>query len=170
MSILETQRLMLRELGDEHAAFILELLNEPAFLRYIGDKGVRDEESARRYIQDGPRASYGQHGFGLYLVEQKGDGAPVGICGFLQRETLPDPDLGFAFLARYRSRGYATEAGVATMAYGRETLGMNRLLAITSPDNAASIRVLTKMGFVFDRTVDFSGDDDEQVNLFVSET
>ncbi len=118
MKILETERLVLRRLTAGDAAFILELLNEPAFLENIGDRGARTLADARRYIARGPVASYRKFGFGLYLVELKDSGTPVGICGLLKRESLEDVDIGFAFLRRYWSQGYARESAAAVMHYG----------------------------------------------------
>src|SRR6266850_7025112 len=139
--VLETERLTLRRMGLDDAGFILDLLNEPSFLRHIGDKGVRTRDDAWRYIADGPRASYEQFGFGPYLVQTKDGGEPVGICGLLKREWLEDADLGFAFLPRFWSRGYALESASAVLAHERERLGRRRIVAITSLDNEPSIRL-----------------------------
>jgi RimJ/RimL family protein N-acetyltransferase len=152
--VLETERLRLRHLSPEtDAEFILELLNQPSFIRYIGDKGARDLNNAKRYIVEGPLKSYREHGFGLYLVELKGDATPIGICGIIKRDTLPDADIGFAFLPRYWNQGYAFEAAAAIMTYARETLGLDRILAITTPDNESSARLLAKIGLRFDRMI-----------------
>ena len=150
MKILETERLVLRRVSSDDAEFILELLNQPSFLRYIGDKGVRTTEDAVRYIQTGPVASYERFGFGLYLVELKETRVPIGMCGLLKRDTLPDADVGFAFLPDYWSQGYAFEAASGVMQYGREVLGLRRIVAITSLDNDASIRLLEKIGLKFE--------------------
>ena len=150
MKILETERLVLRHVSPDDAEFILELLNQPSFLRYIGDKGVRTTEEAVRYIQTGPVASYERFGFGLYLVELKETGVPIGMCGLLKRDTLLDADVGFAFLPDYWSQGYAFEAASSVMSYGREVLGLPRIVAITSRDNDASIRLLEKIGMKFE--------------------
>src|SRR5258707_6327278 len=104
----------------EDAEFIFELVNQPAFIRNIGDKGVRTLDDARNYILNGPVASYGRFGFGLYLIQQKESGFPIGICGLLKRETLKDVDLGFAFLPQFWRKGYAFESATAVMAYGRD--------------------------------------------------
>jgi RimJ/RimL family protein N-acetyltransferase len=149
--VLETERLVLRRLTADDAAFILELLNDPAFLRYIGDKGVRSHADACRYIESGPVASYERHGFGLYRVELKDGGEPIGMCGLLKRDYLPDADIGFALLPRYRSQGYAFESASAVLAHARDTLGLMRVLAITTPDNVASIDLLEDLGFRFER-------------------
>jgi len=151
MPVIETERLVLRRLTTDDAAFILELLNDPAFLRYIGDKGVRTDADACRYIATGPMASYERHGFGLYRVELKDGGEPIGMCGLLKRDYLPDVDIGFALLPAYRSKGYTLEAASAVLAHARDTLGLERVLAITSPDNVASIGLLERLGFRFDR-------------------
>jgi RimJ/RimL family protein N-acetyltransferase len=165
MLILETDRLRLRELRHEDAPFLIELLNDADFLRYIGDRGVRTVADAERYLDDGPRASYQRHGHGLWLVVERQSGASAGICGLLRRDTLPHADLGFAFLPEARGKGYATEAGRATLTHGKEALGLDPILAITALDNDASIRVLTRLGFAFERFYRQS-EDAEQLRLF----
>lgn len=165
---IDTARLALTELADADAPFIRGLLNEPSFLRYIGDRGVRSDEDARRYIQDGPVAMYAKHGYGLLRVGLRADGAPIGICGVLKRDALPEPDLGFSLLPAYWSQGYASEAAGAVMHDARHRLGLGRILAITSPDNEPSIRLLGKLGFRFERMMRLAEDAGE-VRLFVSE-
>ena len=167
MVVLETARLVLRRLSTDDADFILELLNQPSFLRYIGDKGVRNTEDAIRYIQTGPIASYERFGFGLYLVELKETGASIGMCGLLKRDSLQDVDVGFAFLPDYWSQGFAFESAAAVMNYGREALGLRRIVAITSLDNDASIRLLEKIGLRFERLAKLS-EDQPEVRLFGS--
>jgi len=166
--VLETERLVLRRLSFDDAEFILDLLNQPSFLRYIGDKGVRNTEEAINYIQTGPVASYEQHGFGLYLVQLKETGAAIGICGLLKRDTLPDVDIGFAFLPAYWSRGYALESAEAVMKYGQEKFGLQRIVAITSLENESSIKLIEKLGMKFERLIKL-GDDQREVRLFSSE-
>jgi RimJ/RimL family protein N-acetyltransferase len=163
---IETPRLALREFTEGDAAFVLRLVNEPSFLRYIGDRGVRDLEDARRYIADGPVAGYARHGHGLMRVDRKSDGAVVGMCGILKRDTLPDPDIGFTFLPEYRSQGYALESAQAVMRHAREALGLGRIVAITTRDNDLSIRLLGKLGFRFERMIEIGG---EELRLFASE-
>lgn len=153
MKILETERLVLRRLTTDDAAFLLELLNEPAFLENIGDRGARTLADARRYIARGPIASYRKFGFGLYLVELKDSGTPVGICGLLKRDWLEDVDIGFAFLQKYWSQGYARESAAAAMHYGWTTLRLKRIVAITKPTNQASITLLEKLGMRFEKTI-----------------
>ena len=165
MKILETDRLGLRRLAVEDAEFIFDLLNQPSFLQFIGDKGVKTIDDARNYILTGPIASYERFGFGLYLAELKPTRAPIGICGLLKRETLDDVDVGFAFLPQYWKQGYAFESASAVMAYGRDVLGVDRIVAITSPDNEASIKVLSKLGLKFERMIRLS-EDAPEVKLF----
>jgi RimJ/RimL family protein N-acetyltransferase len=148
---LETARLRLHRFAAHDAPFVLGLLNEPSFLRHIGDKGVRTTADAVRYIETGPMASYERLGFGLYRVEVKEGGASIGMCGLLKRDWLPEADIGFAFLPWSWARGYAFESASAVLAHARQPLGLERVAAITSPDNAASIRLLEKLGFRFER-------------------
>jgi RimJ/RimL family protein N-acetyltransferase len=167
MMIIETERLILRHLSAGDAEFVLALLNEPSFIRYIGDKGVRNLDDARRYIADGPIKSYEVNGFGLNLVQLKTGNTPIGICGVLKRDTLPDPDIGFAFLPSYWNQGYAFESAAAVMAHARGTLGLDCILAITSPDNEASERLLGKIGLRFLRLVKLT-EDAAEVKLFTT--
>jgi len=163
--VLETARLTLRRFRVDDAEFILDLLNQPSFLLHIGDKGVRTIEDAHRYILDGPIDSYEKNGFGLYLVGLKSSGAEIGMCGLVNRESLEDVDIGFAFLPRYWSQGYAVESAAAVLQYGREVLGLDRIVAITSPDNHASIKVLEKIGLRLERMVRLS-EDEPEIELF----
>ena len=156
MLVLETDRLALRLASFDDAEFILRLLNEPSFLRFIGDRGVRTVEDARRYIADRLIDSYERNGFGLWIVERKDEPGPIGICGLVKRDTLPDPDIGFAFLPEYWSRGYAFEAVAAVKRHALVVLRLPRLLAVTNPDNAGSIRIVEKVGLEFVRMVALS--------------
>jgi RimJ/RimL family protein N-acetyltransferase len=167
MKVLETERLTLRRMSNDDDAFIVDLLNQPSFLRYIGDKKVRTAADAQRYIQDGPIASYARFGFGLYLVELKDSGAPIGICGLIKRDSLQDVDLGFAFLPAYWSKGYASEAAEAVLQYGRSVLGLSRIVAITSLDNQDSMKLLGRIGFKEESLVKLS-ESEPEVRLFAS--
>lgn len=168
MKILETERLILREITEADAGFILDLLNQPSFIRYIGDRQVRAVEQAREFIESRYRQSYREHGYGLYAVELKETGAPIGICGFVRRDSLPDADIGFAFLPQFEKKGYAFESASAVMDYGREVLGLQKVLAITTEDNESSARLLGKIGLRFERLVILPGDD-EELKLFATD-
>jgi RimJ/RimL family protein N-acetyltransferase len=165
--ILVTQRLVLRRFTVADAPFILVLLNDPAWLEFIGDKGVRTQEDARNYLLHGPIAMYEREGFGLFLVERKRDRLPVGMCGLIRRPSLADVDIGFALLPDHRGQGYAHEAAAAVMAYGHATLGIERIVAITSPANARSAALLEKMGMTLEKTVMLDGHEHE-VRLYAS--
>jgi RimJ/RimL family protein N-acetyltransferase len=168
LKVLETDRLNLRRLSTDDAEFILELLNDPSFLRFIGDKGVRTLDDARNYILNGPMDMYNRLGFGLYLTELKESGVPIGICGLIKRDSLEDVDIGFAFLPKFWAKGYAYESAAAVMEYGKTVLGLKRIVAITSPDNHASGRLLEKLGMRFKRMIRLSKDAPE-VRLFSSD-
>jgi RimJ/RimL family protein N-acetyltransferase len=154
MSIVKTERLSLRKINTDDAAFILRLLNDPDFIQYVGDKKARDLESAKTYIQEGPVASYQNFGFGLYLVELNDDRAPIGICGILKRDFLDHAELGFALMPGYRGCGYAFEAAQATKEFARIELKLSRVVAITAANNSRSIKLLEKLGLSFDRMFD----------------
>jgi RimJ/RimL family protein N-acetyltransferase len=167
LKVLETNRLSLRRLSVEDEAFILELVNDPLWLRFIGDRGLRTLEDARNYILKEPVAMYERAGFGLYLVEHKSDGLPLGICGLINRDALDDVDIGFAFLPEFRAQGYAYESASAVLAYGRSVLGLKRIVAITSPDNDRSVQLLEKLGFTFEKMIQLPNDR-ETVKLFAA--
>ena len=156
--ILETTRLRLRRLTFADAPFILHLVNQPSWLTYIGDHEVANLEEAATYIADGPHAMLAEHGVSLCLVELKSDGTPIGLCGIVKRDTLPEPDIGFAFLESYCAQGYALEAAQATMDYAAKTLHFPRVLAITLPHNARSIKLLQRLRFVYERPIKLAPD------------
>ena len=168
MTILETDRLVLREITTDDAEFLLSLLNEPSFIKNIGDRNVRTIEQAQQYALNGPIASYQQNGFGLYLVELKEGRTPIGICGLVKREALADADIGYALLPAFWGRGYAFEATVAVKQYGLAKLGHKRILAIVNPENSSSIKLLDKLGLRFSRMIRISADAPE-ICLYSSE-
>jgi len=151
--VLDTERLSVRTMEEDDAGFMLALLNDPSWLHMIGDRGVRTESQARDYIRNGAMASYALLGYGFYLVQLRGSGIPVGICGLAKRDYLDDPDIGFAFLPQYRGQGYAHEAAAAMMDYARGTLKLPRILATTRPYNDSSARLLNKLGLRFERRI-----------------
>jgi ribosomal-protein-alanine N-acetyltransferase len=189
MKILETERLILREIDERDDAFMLDLLNQPSFIKYIGDRNVRNLEQSREFIETRYRKSYAENGFGLWAVELKSQipnskfqisdseiqnpkskiqNQVIGICGFVRRDSLPDADIGFAFLPQFERMGYAFESADAVMKYGREKLGLKRVLAITTQDNESSGRLLEKLGFKYDGLIT-QPHDVEKLKLFSSE-
>lgn len=162
--VIETARLRLHEFNAEseaEAAFLCILLNEPSFIRNIGDRQVRSPEDARAYLLKGPVASYAANGFGLYRLALASDGSTIGVCGLVKRDTLENPDLGYALLPQFCGQGYAREAGGAVLALAHGELGLPKVAAITDPRNAASIRVLEALGFQFEKRVRLAADDIE---------
>lgn len=168
MKIIETERLNLREIVETDDAFILDLLNQPSFKKFIGDRNVRNLEQSRDFIETRYRKSYADNGYGLYAVELRKTSEPIGMCGLVKRDGLPDADIGFAFLPQFEKKGYAFESAGAVMKYGREVLGLKRVLAITSQNNESSMKLLGKLGFKFEKLINLPNDT-EEVNLFVSE-
>jgi RimJ/RimL family protein N-acetyltransferase len=165
---LETERLLLRPMTLADANFILELLNEPSFIRNVGDRNVRTPDDARAYIMNGPMKSYEKNGFGLFAVIRKGTGEPIGMCGLIKRDALDDVDIGYALLPRFWSQGYAVEAAQAMRDHGRNVIGLKRLVAIVDPTNEGSIRVLEKIGLRYERMIRLSPDDIE-LKLFATD-
>lgn len=168
MPVIETPRLSLREITTEDDKFIFTLMNEPAYLRYIGDRGIRTLDNARTYIMDKFAPSYAKFGFGLYLVELKERNIPVGICGLVKRDSLEHPDIGFAFLQEHWSRGFAFEAARAALDLAFGALGLKTVLGITSPANNASIRLLARLGLQYQKTIRLPPSDRETM-LFSTE-
>jgi RimJ/RimL family protein N-acetyltransferase len=168
VTILETDRLILRELVPDDAPFMLELLNDPAYIHNIADRGVRDLDGARRYLEERWRASYAEHGFGLWVVVHRESGACTGLCGLVRREGLDDVDIGYAFLPAFRGQGYAVESALGVRAHARDVAGLTRLVAIVSPGNGPSIRVLEQLGMHFVRTLRLPGDTSD-VALYATE-
>lgn len=156
--VAETDRLKLREFSKDDAPFLLELLNTPAWIKFIGDRNVRTLDDARNYASNRLITSYQRFGFGLYMVQLKDD-TPIGMCGLVRREALEDVDLGFAFLPQYNGLGYAKEAGTAVMELAKKKVKTKRLVAITMVDNENSINLLRKLGFNFEKTVNFPGEE-----------
>jgi RimJ/RimL family protein N-acetyltransferase len=163
--ILETPRLILRRFTIDDAAFAMALVNDPAWIANIGERNVHSLEDARAYLEKGALAMYAREGFGLYAVVLKSSGATVGMCGLVKRAGLDDVDLGFAFLPEYRGQGYAVESAEAVRNYAIVALGLKRLVAIVSPANQPSIRLLEKLGFRYERPVKLPGDD-EEISLY----
>ena len=146
-----TERLTIRPFTLDDAAFIVTLVNDPDWLRFIGDKAVKTAEDARRYLTAGPIAMYELHGFGLCAIERTKDRSTIGMCGLIRREGLEDVDIGYALVPEARGQGFALEAALAVLEYGLTTLGISRIVAITNPDNVASTRVLEGLGMRFER-------------------
>ena len=179
MKILETERLNLRQIEASDDEFILDLLNQPSFIKNIGDRNVRTLQQAREAIENRYRQSYTENGFGLYAVELKAAAEdqkpktesqrPIGICGFVRREGLADVDIGFAFLPQFERKGYAFESASAMMEYGREVLNLRRIVAIVAPHNESSIRLLGNLGFEFEGLITLPNDT-EEIKLFASDT
>lgn len=159
---MDTERLLLRPFKRDDADFVMRLLNDPDWLRFIGDRGVRIMADAEAYIERN-RAARARNGFGLDLVALQ-DGKPIGMCGLIRRDGLGDVDLGFAFLPEHRGKGYALEAARATLA-DAPAHGLTRVVAISSQENTASIVLLEKLGFRFERLVRLPNED-EQLKLF----
>jgi RimJ/RimL family protein N-acetyltransferase len=163
--ILETERLRLRQFEQTDAAFIIELVNSPGWLEYIGDRNIATEEQAIVYLENGPIRSYRVNGYGLWLVESKEDEKPIGMCGIISRPMMQYPDIGFAFLPRYMGVGYAYEIAKATLDFANLQLNIPIISAITVPKNARSIRLIEKLGLTFIREFSFQ-DSQEILSLY----
>lgn len=160
-SILETERLSLREFNTTDATFIIQLLNSKGWLKFIGDRHIKTLEQAENYLTNGPMKSYSVNGFGLSMVELKNTHTPIGMCGLIKRDNLPDIDIGFAFLEEFMGNGYAFEIAQATINFAKESLQKETILAITIPTNVRSINLLKKIGMKFEKNFSFEGSTEE---------
>ena len=158
---IDTQRLQLRQLTLADASLMLAVWNDPAFIRFVGDRGIRTLDDAREAMSAGALKLYKDYGYGPYGVVLRGKGTPIGICGLFRREDLDEPDIGFAILPGYCGNGYAYEASVAVLQYAREELGIPRITAIVSPDNKASVGLIRKLGLRFERMHRMAGDEED---------
>ncbi len=163
--IFQTERLSLHALTDDDAPWMFRLLNEPSFIQFIGDKGIKTLEDAKKYISERAAKSYEKWGYGLYGVKHKVSGEFIGICGLVKREALDDPDVGFAFFPEHWSQGYAVESATGALTFARDRLKLSRVLGVTALENQASIRVLEKIGLRFERLIRF-GDHGPESRLF----
>ena len=170
MHVLETDRLILRRFTPNDAEFIFRLVNDPSWLRFIGDRGVRTEDDARAYVERALLGSYARFGFGLWVVELKHSSDAVGLCGLVKRDGLVDVDVGFALLPRARGLGHAREAVVAVLDLAGRAFGLTRVVAIANPDNHASLRILENTGFLREGTVRVVADGPELALLAASTT
>ncbi len=159
--ILETERLILRQFTTGDTKFIVELVNSPGWIEFIGDRNIKTEEQANTYLQNGPLKSYELNGFGLSLVELKNKKIPIGMCGIIKREDLENPDIGFAFLPEFTGMGLAFEMVNATMVYAKDKLKLPTIFAITVSDNKRSIKLLEKIGMKFIKLFCFPNDNEE---------
>ena len=167
MTGLETERLLLRRLSYDDSEFIIELLNEPGFQRFIGDKKVRSRDDALEYLRKGPVGSYERHGFGMFLVLEKIHESPVGMCGLVKRDDFDAPDVGFAFLQKFWGNGYALESATAVLEYGEKCLRLPRIIAMVDMENDASVRLVEKLGLIFERMVRMPGESHD-IKLFTT--
>lgn len=147
MQAIQTERLILREFTENDAPFLLELLNTPKWLQFIGDRGVRTVEGAKQYITERFFKSYQTHGFGFYALALKNDGIPIGTSGLIKRDGLDGVDMGFALLPEYEQKGYGFEAGQTVLSLAKNDFNLLYLLAITNQDNHNSQKLLVKLGF-----------------------
>jgi RimJ/RimL family protein N-acetyltransferase len=159
--VIKTERLYLQKISEADAPFFVDLLNQPSFIANIGDKKVRNEKDAVAYLRNGPLSSYERFGFGPWLIVLKETETAIGMSGLIKRDVLEDPDLGYALLPDYWSKGYASEAAAAILEYAVASLGMKRVAAVVNPTNDRSIRLLEKLGFVYERMMRLNPDDAE---------
>ena len=153
MIVLETERLTLRRVTLADAPFVLQVLNDPGYIRFIADRGIRTADDAARYISEKFLPSFERHGFGFYIMELKSNGTPIGMCGLIKRDALDDVDVGYSLLEPFWGNGYAVEAARAVVDYGRRVIGLPRVVGLTAPDNVNSAKVLEKIGLRYEKMI-----------------
>lgn len=163
--ILETERLALRQFTLNDTKFIIELVNSPGWLKFIGNRNIKTEEQAEEYLKNGPLKSYEDNGFGLYLVQLKTNKTPIGMCGLLKRNDLENPDIGFAFLPAFMGRGFGFESADAVIKYAKDILKLSKIMAITVPHNSSSIKLLEKLGLTRGDTI-YTSPNKEKLALY----
>jgi RimJ/RimL family protein N-acetyltransferase len=155
-----TERLNIREFKASDGEFILELVNTPGWLEFIGNRGITNIEEAQLYLLTGPMNHCLQHGYGLYRVSISEGDVPIGMCGLIKRETLEHTDLGFAFLPQFANKGYALEAAEKVLQVAASQFQLKTIDAITLPSNKTAIRLLEKLNFNYLNPIQLKGDDD----------
>ena len=159
--VIETKRLIIRKFTVDDSAFMLELLNTPDWLRFIGDRNIRTLEQAEQYLLNGYMKSYQDYGFGFYVVAVKETQESIGICGIVKREGLEDVDIGFAFFQQFMGKGYGYESASAVLNYALNDLKIKRIVAIVDPENIVSIALIKKIGMQFEKMIQVSPKDIE---------
>lgn len=158
---LRTDRLRLERLTENDAALMLAIWNDPAFIRYVGDRGIRNEEESLTAMREGALKLWSELGIGPYRVSLADGEDAIGICGLFKRENIDVPDIGYGFLPDHCGNGYAFEAACAVRDHARDVMGLHRICAIVSPDNARSIHLLEKLGMTESGTVRMPGEDED---------
>jgi RimJ/RimL family protein N-acetyltransferase len=166
--ITRTERLSIRKFKEGDESFIIELLNSPGWLAFIGDRNIKNLDDAKGYIINGPLLSYNKFGFGPYLVSLIDSGTPIGMCSLIKRDELEDVDLGFAFLDKHSGKAYAYEASLRMIGYAKDELHLRKLAAITNTTNTRSIRLLEKLGFRLSGKVKMQGEEEELLHYLCS--
>lgn len=157
----DTERLHLRPANLEDAAFILDLLNTPKWLQYIGDRNVRTLAAAEKYIEERMFPQLKRLGFGNYTVIRKVDGVKLGCCGIYDREGLDGVDIGFSFLPEFEGKGYAYESAACVKEAAFSVFNLKKIGAITLEENMASRKLLEKLGLQFLRMIQVGEDPEE---------
>ena len=166
MIIAETERLLISKFTLEDAPFFLELVNTPNWIKYIGERNIKTIPQAEEAIKKGHLKSYKTYGFGFYTLQLKSEqNKTIGTCGLIKRDTLKHPDIGFALLPDYESKGFGYESSIAIMSLAKKQFKLKKVLAITLPTNKSSIKLIEKIGLSYEKRVK-PFEDDEELLLF----
>ncbi|WP_454059783.1 GNAT family N-acetyltransferase [Elizabethkingia ursingii] len=160
MKTYETERLIIKPITLDDAAFLLDLYNRPKFIQYIGDKNLRSIDDAQTYIQNRFLPQLERSGFGNYTITLKENNETIGAVGIFERDGLPIMDIGYSFLEEYEGKGYAYEAAIKVKKIGMTDFGLEKLSAITSKENVASQKLLGKLGLAYVKDISLPNEDE----------
>jgi len=160
---LKTERLHLRWLTEDDADLMLAIWNDPAFIRFVGDRGIRTLDEALEAMRGGVLKLYRDFGYGPYRLAVHGSDEAMGICGLFKRENLEFPDIGYGLLPAFCGAGYAFEAARAAADHAREHMQLSELCAIVTPANTRSVHLLEKLGMTAGEPIRMPGDDEDVV-------
>lgn len=131
------------------------LNSNPDVMRYTGEPPMRSIEQAAEAIENYP--DFETVGYGRWASVLRTTGEVIGFCGLKYLDDLEEVDVGFRYFPEHWGQGYATEAGAASIAFGFDVLGLERIIALVLPENAASIRVIEKIGLRADGAIQYDG-------------
>ena len=155
--IVETDRLGMRPYDPDDAGEFFALCSDHKVMRYIVGEAVPGSvDEWRRMLTEYP--DYAKHGFGRWSCIHRESGRFIGFSGLKYLENFDgEVDLGYRFFPEFWGRGLATESGLASVRYGFDVLGLDRIIGLAVPENTASIRVLEKSGMSFERHTTYDG-------------
>ena len=151
--IIETDRLLLREIGEDDSSSLMELFSDPVAMQYF--PSIKNKKEVTEWI-NGNLDRYQRDGFGLNICVNKSTEEILGYCGLTLQENVDGKDeieIGYGLIRKYWHQGFATEAAIACKNYGFNELKLNRLISLIRPENKPSIQVATRNGMILEKDV-----------------